>query len=353
MARRDYRFNMNEKISIIMAIYNDKEWADSAIQSVLQQTYENWELIVVDDGSIDGTQEIIGKYAERDSRIRFIQNQHCGVSFARWTAYTQCEGQWITFMDGDDVLHPMILSILIDTAQKEKVSIVKVKGENVQNPVVTRNIEIKELNHMTGKDYITESHRAGNNLGLDTGVLWAKLYKRALFETRVTQGWIENKKTVYPFNFFEDIILVPLLYGQAEDIVNVQSDVSLYYHRCAGDGISSTFHVTQYNYEQVYLVCENIHLFEKWKMDEMVGLEIVSGFLLLLSIWYKGKKTDESSLDFIKFEENLKEYYSLYCNRQTLKNVSFIKRGIIFLWKKSPKLWEVIMEKVYFSNRYQ
>lgn len=102
---------MNEKakpfISIIMPAFNAENTISDSIQSVLNQTYENWELILIDDGSSDHTVSILQSYICQDSRLILLQNQqNLGVSFSRNRGIARASGQWIAFLDSDDQWHP-------------------------------------------------------------------------------------------------------------------------------------------------------------------------------------------------------------------------------------------------------
>ena len=92
---------MNELVSIIMPAYNASKYIAESVDSVLAQTYQNWELIIIDDGSKDNTAEIIGKYT--DKRIKFYKNEtNLGVSAARNKAIQIAQGSWTAFLDSDD-----------------------------------------------------------------------------------------------------------------------------------------------------------------------------------------------------------------------------------------------------------
>lgn len=99
-------------ISIIMPAYNSEKYISEAIESVLSQSYTDWELIIVDDGSIDRTSKIIDKYAEKDSRIKAFHRKNSGVSAARNFALDNICGEYVTFIDSDDVYHTERLKIM-------------------------------------------------------------------------------------------------------------------------------------------------------------------------------------------------------------------------------------------------
>lgn len=94
-----------ERISIIMPVYNSEKYVSEAIESVCRQSYPCWELLVIDDGSTDGTSDILDDYKKRDSRIKVFHRKNEGVSGARNFALGEAEGEYITFIDSDDLYH--------------------------------------------------------------------------------------------------------------------------------------------------------------------------------------------------------------------------------------------------------
>lgn len=98
---------MDRKVSIITPVYNSEKYLEFSINSVLQQTYQNWELRIVDDCSTDNSVEILKKYAELDKRIKpcFLRD-NCGAGIARNKAIELAEGKIIAFLDSDDIWLP-------------------------------------------------------------------------------------------------------------------------------------------------------------------------------------------------------------------------------------------------------
>ncbi|WP_440897998.1 glycosyltransferase family 2 protein [Amphibacillus sp. Q70] len=94
-------------VSIVMPAYNCEKYIVEAINSVLAQTYQNWELLVLDDGSKDNTLQIINEFGEKDSRVRPLQNEkNMGVSATRNKGIDLATGDWIAFLDSDDLWEP-------------------------------------------------------------------------------------------------------------------------------------------------------------------------------------------------------------------------------------------------------
>ena len=112
---------MSKKVSVITPAYNASEYIGEMIESVLNQTYDNWEMLIVDDCSSDNTVEIVKSYAEKDSRIKLIlHSQNQGVATARNTALKEANGEYIAFLDSDDIWHKEKLLKQLDFMEKNQ-----------------------------------------------------------------------------------------------------------------------------------------------------------------------------------------------------------------------------------------
>lgn len=103
----------NPLVSVIIPIYNGQDTIEDLVETIKNQSYRNWEVIIVDDGSTDFTHQRCEIIAEKDNRIKLICNSHQGVSVARNTGIESAQGEWITFVDADDMLSSNYLSNLI------------------------------------------------------------------------------------------------------------------------------------------------------------------------------------------------------------------------------------------------
>lgn len=93
-------------ISIIVPCYNQAQYLDECLQSVMDQTYQTWECIIVNDGSPDNTEEIANFWQKKDSRFKYLKKENGGVASARNVGLREAKGDWIQFLDGDDMLLP-------------------------------------------------------------------------------------------------------------------------------------------------------------------------------------------------------------------------------------------------------
>ena len=112
---------MNPKVSVIIPVYNREKYLNQAIESVLNQTFQDFEIIAVDDGSTDRSPELLKEWAKKDSRIRVaFHEKNRGVSAARNTALTMVHGEWVMLFNPDDVIHPQALEKLLNVAEEEE-----------------------------------------------------------------------------------------------------------------------------------------------------------------------------------------------------------------------------------------
>lgn len=101
-----------------MPVYNSEKYVSEAIESVCNQSYKNWELLIVNDGSVDLSAEIIENYAKKDTRITVFHKQNEGVSIARNYALDKISGEYVTFIDSDDVYHVDRLKKMVQVFEK-------------------------------------------------------------------------------------------------------------------------------------------------------------------------------------------------------------------------------------------
>ena len=146
------------EISVIVPVYKVEKYIKRCIDSILIQTFQDFELILVDDGSPDKCSQICEKYAQRDERIVVLHRENGGLSAARntgidWT-FLNSESKYITFIDSDDWIHPQYLDILYQAVinMKSPVSVVGFKRvENFEAVSYTRKIAFQNQKYLRQK----------------------------------------------------------------------------------------------------------------------------------------------------------------------------------------------------------
>lgn len=179
------------EISIIVPAYRVEEYLPACIDSVLAQTFCNWELLLIDDGSPDNCGTICDSYARRDSRIKAIHQSNAGVSAARNTGLEAHTGTLLTFLDGDDMIAPLYLQRLLEVMKQTGCDISGC-GEMTfsHTPDLTAPIRQQPEQYSSQQAYELMLYQTGNL----TSSVWGKLYRSTLWESvRYTPGlWYED-----------------------------------------------------------------------------------------------------------------------------------------------------------------
>ena len=192
-------------VSIIVPVYNAEKYLRQAIDSVKTQTFQDWELILVDDGSTDSSNAICHEYTDADKRIRLIEKENGGLSSARNAALDIAEGEYIFFLDADDELYPHSILHLYDIVRSYSVQVVA--GRKVYE------IEKPENNFTTTRHGIVKTEQHIKNVwfqksGTDNSVCW-KLLKKSLFDgLRFYNGWFEDLEIFHKLLFRANKIAV-------------------------------------------------------------------------------------------------------------------------------------------------
>lgn len=108
---------MSTVVSVIIPVYNRQEYIEECIASLQNQSYEDLEIILIDDGSTDQTLELCRTLAQEELRIKLIEANHCGVSAARNIGLDTAQGKYVFFLDSDDVIHPQLLQTLVQSME--------------------------------------------------------------------------------------------------------------------------------------------------------------------------------------------------------------------------------------------
>lgn len=173
---------MSPYFSIIIPTFNRANFLSKAIESVISQTFENWELIIVDDGSTDNTKEVVTQYAKNDMRIRYMYQANAERSAARNNGIKNALGKFICFLDSDDVYHNSHLQRfkeLIDE-NKEK-AVLYFSGVSLNQYDETR-CKYNE-NHQTAQEFVIL-----NTLGTPRACIAKEIFDKHLFDEKIRIG---------------------------------------------------------------------------------------------------------------------------------------------------------------------
>lgn len=210
-----------EKISIVVPIYNVENYIVKNIESLINQSYKNIEIILVDDGSPDKCGSICDEYAKKDDRIVVIHKKNGGLSDARNAGIDIATGEYITFIDSDDYVSSHYCEILYNSIKENNadISICNYisfdEGEECKEKVVDDVIVMNSI------EALQNLYNVAGGFGQEMHVAWGKLYKMSLFKSlRYPVGKIN-----------EDEFVIHHLYGASDKVVLNKSVLYFYLQR--------------------------------------------------------------------------------------------------------------------------
>ena len=171
---------MKPSVSIIVPVYNAEACLSRCVESVLNQEYESFELLLADDGSRDNSGALCDEFAAKDSRVRVIHKENSGVSDTRNQAMDQARGRYLQFLDADDWITPNATKLLVRTAEEHQCDLVISDFYRVVDDRVSPKGDIDEDGPLTREEFA--AHMMENPADFYYGVLWNKLYRRDIIQ---------------------------------------------------------------------------------------------------------------------------------------------------------------------------
>ncbi len=171
---------MKPSVSIIVPVYNAEACLSRCVESVLNQEYESFELLLADDGSRDGSGSICDAFAAADSRVRVFHKENSGVSGTRNLCLSQARGRYLQFLDADDWITPDATKLLVRAMEEHRCDLVVADFYRVVGERVSHKGDIDEDGVLSREEYA--AHMMENPADFYYGVLWNKLYRRDIVE---------------------------------------------------------------------------------------------------------------------------------------------------------------------------
>ena len=215
---------MNDLISVIVPVYNVEKYLRQCLESIINQTYKNLEIILVDDGSTDNSGNICEEYAPKDNRIKVIHKTNSGLSSARNAGLDICTGEYIGFVDSDDWLEPDMYEILHDKMIEDQADIVNC-GFYREYKEHREKFAVLEKCVYSGYDVIEQSYSSP----YVCYAVWFKLYRRQCFD-----------KVRFPVGKnYEDLAIFFPTFEKARKVLVIPE--ALYHYRQRSTGIMLSF----------------------------------------------------------------------------------------------------------------
>ena len=183
-------------ISIIIPVYNSEKYLKRCIDCVINQTYNDWELILINDGSIDKSGEICELYVKQNSRIHCIHQENAGASIARKNGIEHSRGEYLTFVDSDDFIEPLFLKSLYEALKGQKVMISACSySKHKEN-------EERFFKEIAGTIILEEKDIFKRFFNYEFWGFWGKLYNRNVFEGIYIPPYTLNEDYVVMLQIF-------------------------------------------------------------------------------------------------------------------------------------------------------
>lgn len=260
-------------ISIIIPVYNTEIFIGKCIESIINQTYKNWELIIVDDGSTDMSLQVCKKYEKEDDRIKVFCEFNQGVSRARYNGFKHAKGEWIAFVDSDDTVPKDALESYLSVMSDSTDIIVG----------WIRNIKPME-DILTIDEYRRRNIRRGN---IPVGP-WAHLYRKCI----ITDDVLDIPRVI---NMGEDMLMnIRISFNTNKSVMIVKKIVYNYFLENVNNTTNS--HKITMEYEQIlhkYRLESIPQQYWNTYMDEMIGIRVytIKQYLMKHPFSYKWRKS--------------------------------------------------------------
>lgn len=299
-------------VSIIIPVYNSSKYLSKCIESILSQTYKNFELILVNDGSTDDSLEICNKYKEKDTRISVINSENKGVSNARNLGIDKSKGEWIIFCDSDDwVENTWIESYSKYFESKNDIIFQGYIFENENEEIISiKNHTINKLEESASKVTYLEQ----NDM---IGYCWIKIFRSEPIKTN-------NIKFDTSISHSEDLIFTLDFLTIIKGNIIISSATNYHYIRHLNSLISKP-----YDFNEIIIRLEKIYharrklsnKYHDFNYNEWIVKQHINGLLDILKSTGKSDKFNELNKRIIN-NILLIDY----------KNISFSKYNTILLW---------------------
>ena len=198
-------------ISVIVPVYKVEKYLHRCVDSILNQTYRNLEIILVDDGSPDNCGTICDEYAAKDSRIRVIHQENAGVSAARNAGLDACTGEYVAFVDSDDYIMPEMYETMLSALLEKNVDICVCQWQyeyaDGRHPITQKHIDQTIYNVKTSRELIRYVYKSIYDV-FTTIIAVNKLYKRSIICNERFQGRRMEDDTLHTRLFVKNIPVV-------------------------------------------------------------------------------------------------------------------------------------------------
>lgn len=254
-----------EKISIIVPVYNTDKYLKKCLDSLINQTYNNLEIICIDDGSLDQSPEILDAYARQDKRIKVIHQQNGGAAKARNTGLDAATGAWITFTDSDDWMEPDLYEKLLSFGHEYPADILSfgyyIDYSDKETEAI--NLHPVPLGTQNMREFLYYIYCRDDYKGV-TSYIWNKLFRASIINCAEENMKIRFDESLGSLG--EDIDWASRCYLRAETIAYLPN--AFYHHRERDDSVFHSLDQRLETLQHIQAYEKIIALYEKNNIDK-------------------------------------------------------------------------------------
>lgn len=289
---------MKPKISIIIPIYKVEKFLERCINSIVNQTYANIEIILVDDGSPDNCPIICDSYAEKDNRIKVIHKSNGGLSDARNEGLKIATGEYILFVDSDDYIELDTCKNFIDIISYNNVDIVVGNGKKIEGNKISlmKHKYDRYESILSGKEYLKEELKS-NSMFMAS---WLNLYNRKFL--------LDNKLLFKIGRLHEDEEFTPRAFLKADKVI--ASDINFYNYIIRNESITTKKDLSKNGIHIIKTCNELAKIYINVEDKELLMLLEESLVVKYLHAFYIGKLYKKKYKNIIKNKFLVKRAYS-------------------------------------------
>lgn len=227
---------MDSLISVIIPVYNVEQWLDECIESVVNQSYTNLEIILIDDGSPDNCPKMCEQWAQRDERIHVIHKKNGGLSDARNAGLDICTGDYISFVDSDDHIHKDMYQIMLQDMLETGSDIVRCSKYFQKDTEEIEDQYIDSARYYNQKQMLDCYFYHKDNF---CGGIWDKLFKAEIFKNLRFPVGINS----------EDYYVYATIYNTVDKLY--YNNIPLYYYRIRENSICSAKDINNHSFDKI------------------------------------------------------------------------------------------------------
>lgn len=329
-------------ISLIVPVYNISKYLERCVDSIINQSYGNMEIILIDDGSTDHSGQICDAYSQKDKRVRVIHKINGGLSSARNAGLDAIKGQYVGFVDGDDFIDKYMYETLVKAILDNDADIVQTGFHHTdENGKIEDEITFKEASYDTLDDMFHARFKENN---IHVGV-WTKLYKSTIFKNiRFIEGHV-----------YEDYAILPMILNECKKFVVIGG--AFYNYASNPQGISNnpvSLSVIKSRLAMPLYVLKCIETINKNYMGYAYQYICESSIKGYCKIIETDKIDKVAKKEYIgKLITQFKKYYKIYKKDTSLNNQKLSRKIKLYLFSVTPYTTYRMIGFLNFARRFK